>query len=334
MSNGSDLRRRTFLKSACFSLGTAGILSGGSAQKGGSGPSLVQRLGHPADARVLIITADEFGESHATNMGIVKCWEAGLLKSTTWVAPGPWAPEAAEYVRKHPEMDVGVHLTLTMGNVSGMGYRPLLSRAEAPGLHTPEGYLWPFGVEAWQHATADEIKRESRAQIQKAIQMGIDPTHLDPHDGIFNFPRGTSMGRHLHEFAQLYGELAKEFRVPVRMSYTRAKLAEMGEQAMPATISKLGVLMNDEGMMCEAGKGYLKILRGRAPGTVTEMYIHPVIDGPEIRAVRKDKDWWKVGVDNLQQFTAGLDEVKQVIKEEGLIVIGWREIRDLQRRGG
>ena len=107
------MNRRIFLKSACFSVGTARILSASGAQKEGSGASLVQRLGYAADARVLIITADEFGECHASNMGIMRCWEAGLLKSATLEAPAPWAPEAAEYVRKHPEMDVGVHLTLT-----------------------------------------------------------------------------------------------------------------------------------------------------------------------------------------------------------------------------
>src|SRR5437016_5327522 len=210
-----DLSRRGFVRSACASLGLAQILPAA------SGPTLVQRLGYTADARVLIITADEFGECHASNMGVIQCWEAGLLKSITWQAPGPWAPEAAEYVRSRSGMDVGVHLTLTRGSVTGMAYRPLLPPTDVPGLYTPEGYMWPNGVEAWKHCTADEVKREARAQIQHAIRMGIDPTHLDPHDGIFNFPRGTSPGNHLGEFAKLYGELAKEFALPVRLSYTQ-----------------------------------------------------------------------------------------------------------------
>jgi hypothetical protein len=307
------------------------ILPGSGPQKEISGASLVQRLGYAADARLLILTADEFGECHAANIGVMRCWEAGLLKSVTWLAPAPWAPEAAEYVRKHPEMDVGVHLTLATGPVAGMGWRPLLSRTAVPGLYNPDGYLWPYGTETWKHATADEVKRESRAQIEKAIHMGIDPTHLDPHDGIFNLP--ADMGSHVREFAKLYGELAKEFSLPVRLSYTRALLAERGLEDMPAIISKQGVLMNDEGLMCETGDSYRKIFHERAPGTVTEMYIHAAVDCPELRAVRNQRDWWKVGVDNLQLFTEGREEVRRVIKEEGFTVIGWREIRDLQRRG-
>ena len=327
MRNRNDLNRRTFLKSACLSLGAAPVLSG--AQKANSGASLVQRLGYAADARVLIITADEFGECHASNTGIIRCWEAGLLKSVTFQAPGAWAPDAAEYARKHPEMDVGVHLTLATGSVAGIGVRPILPRAEAPGLYTPDGYLWPNGTEAWKHTTVDEIKRESRAQIEKAIHMGIDPTHLDPHDGIMQ----DLGGAHMADFMKLYGELAKEFNLPIKMPPTQAKLVGFGQPGMRAMISKLGVLMTDEGMASHGQKSFLRqVFHERAPGTVTELYIHPAVDGPEVEAVRSRRDWWKVGVGDFQLFTTDRDEVRQAIKEEKIILIGWREIPGTSKR--
>ena len=319
-----------FVKSACFSIGTAGILPASGAPKEGSGASLVQRLGYPADARLLIITADEFGECHAANMGIMKVWETGLLKSVTWVAPGPWAPEAVKLIKSHPELDVGVHLTLATGDVTGMGYRPLLPRSEVPGLCSPDGYLWPQGTEAWKHTTPDEVKRESRAQIEQAIRVGIDPTHIDPHDGIMQ-DKG---GPHLPVFCKLYGELGKEFNLPVRMPPTQARLIEQGMGDLRPNISKLGVLMPDEGMASLGQMDYLrKIFRERRPGTVSEIYIHPAVPGPEVEAVRIKGGWWKLGVGDFQLFTTHTDELKQAIKEEGITLIGWREIRDLQRRG-
>jgi hypothetical protein len=133
-------------------------------------------------------------------------------------------------------------------------------------------------------------------------------------------------------FPKLFAELAKEFSLPVRVPYTKVRLEGMGQLGVTDVISEHGVLMNDEGFMCEEGDSYRKMFHERAPGTVTEMYIHPAIEGPEIEAVRKS--WWKTGVDNLQLFTEGRDKVKQTIKEEGFIVMGWREIRDLQRRKG
>ena len=126
MFSGDDLNRRGFLKAASLSIGTASILPTIGAPKEASGPSLVQRLGYPPDARLLIITADEFGECHAANVGIIQCWEAGLVNSVTWLAPASWAPEALDYIRKHPGMDVGVHLAVTgaVGSgTAGMGWR-------------------------------------------------------------------------------------------------------------------------------------------------------------------------------------------------------------------
>jgi hypothetical protein len=223
-------------------------------------------------------------------------------------------------------MDVGVHLTLTTAGENGMAYRPLLSRAEVPGLYNPDGYLWQSSNDAWKHATADEIKRESRAQIEQAIHMGIDPTHLDPHDGI--------RGANLPEFDKLYGELGKEFSLPVRMPPTQARLIELGQPGLRAMISKMGVLMPDQGLQSQGQMSFFRqTFRGMAPGTVTEIYIHPAIDGPEIQAVRMQGGWWKIGLGDLQLFTSGRDELRQAIKEEGIILIGWREIRDLQRRG-
>jgi len=314
-----------FLSSAGLSLATARILPGG-AQK--ASPNLVQRLGYPADARVLILTADEFGECHAANLGVMRCWETGLLRSATLVTPGPWAPEAAEYVRNHPDMDVGVHLTLTMGNVDEIGYRPFLPRTEAPGLYTPQGYLWPHGPDVWKHATVDEIKRESRAQIQQAIRMGIDPTHLDPHDGLF-------YAGNLLDFAKLYAELAKEFSLPVRMPWTRVQLANMGQPGLHEIIAHQGVLMNDEGIQSQGQLSYFrKIFHERAPGTVTEMYVHPGVESAEMLAVRKTRDWWKIGAADFQIVTKDGDELRKAIKDEGFIMIGWRQIRELQRHGG
>ena len=105
----------------------------------------------------------------------------------------------------------------------------------------------------------------------------------------------------------------------------------MGQPGLRSMISDLGVIMCDESLELWGRDRYRKIFRERAPGTVTDMYIHPAIDGPEIQAVRKN---WKDGVGELELFTTYRDELKQAIKEEGFIVIGWREIRDLQRRGG
>ena len=327
MFHCSSSNRRSFLKSACLSISTAGILAGsGSEKKGSSEPSLVQRLGYAAETRLLLLSSDEFGETHASNTGIIQAWEAGILKATTWLAPSTWAPEAADYVRKHPKMDVGVHLTLTMGHKEAIGWRPLLPRTDVPGLYTPDGFLYQTGVEVWKHTTATEVKRESQAQIELAIKMGIDPSHLDPHDGILGNLTGN-----LPDFAKIYVELAEEFSLPVRMPPTQEKLVEMGLPGIRPMISKKGVLMADSGAAMEGRENYRKMLHELPKGAVSEIYVHPAVECDEIKAARKD--WWQQGVGEHRLLTKDREELRQALKEEGIALIGWREIRDLQRSG-
>lgn len=326
MYKKDDLDRRFFLKSIGFgaaSIAMPRILFAGDAKKRGTGANLVERLGYPPDARLLITTADEFGQCHASNVAIFKCWEMGLLKSASWMAVGPWAPEAAEYARNHPEMDVGVHLTLTRGGGRGVAWRPLLPRDRVPGLCNPVGHLWGNGKVAWAHASADEIKRESRAQIEHAIQMGIDPTHIDAHDGI--------RSGNLYEFAKLYGELGEEFAIPIRMPPTQEQLVKLGHPSMRARVSQLGVLMCNAGISFRGRERYRQVFREIPPGFVFDIYPHPIVECPEAKAIRGENLESPVG--DFEIFTKDRDELIQAIKEEGLILIDWRTIRDLQRSG-
>ena len=96
-------------------------------------------------------------------------------------------------------------------------------------------------------------------------------------------------------------------------------------------LSEHGVLRTDAGLEF-LQQPYRKTLHELAPGTITEMYLHPAIEGAEIEAVRRT--WWQRGVEELRLFTTERVSLEQLIHEEGIIVIGWRPIRDLQRRGG
>jgi hypothetical protein len=139
----------------------------------------------------------------------------------------------------------------------------------------------------------------------------------------------------LPEFFRFYAELGKEFSLPVRLPYTQAKLAELGQPGVPAIISGLGVLTTDQGLQSQGQLSYFRdVFRHMAPGTVTEMYIHPAVDGPEVQAVRKQGGWWKIGIVDLQLFTTDRTQLEAAIREGGIVVVGWRAIRDLQRRGG
>ncbi len=325
MKTPRHLDRRFFLKSVGVGAATIAmprILFGAGSKK--SGGSLVERLGYPKDARVLITAADEFGLCHAANLAVFEMLEVGLLKSADWMAISAWSREAADYVLSHPGTDVGVHLTLTVGGGRRIAWRPLLGRKEVPGLFTPEGRLWGNGKQAWAHATADEIKRESRAQIEHALELGMDPTHLSAHDGI--------RSGDIPKFGKLYGELGKDYGLPVRMPPTQEQLTEQGYPDLRPWLSKMGVLMAGAGTSFVGRTKYRQVFHDIPPGTVFEVYPHPCVDCPETRAI-KGKGW-KTAVDEYELFTKDRAVLEKAIKDEGLILMGWRPIRDLQRAGG
>ena len=68
-------------------------------------------LGYPAEARLLIINADDFGVYHAVNAAILRTFTEGVVRSTTLMAPCPWAMHAMRLLRDHPHIACGVHLT-------------------------------------------------------------------------------------------------------------------------------------------------------------------------------------------------------------------------------
>src|SRR6266481_1052966 len=144
--------------------------------------TLVERLGYPRDAKLLIVHADDLGMAHSINTASIKGLESGLVSSASIMIPCPWLPEIAAYARAHPEADLGLHLTLT-SEWSLYRWGPVLGKDRVPSLLDSSGYLYHLEDEAASHMDAKEAEAEIRAQIARAKALGIQPTHLDSHMG-------------------------------------------------------------------------------------------------------------------------------------------------------
>ena len=163
--------------------------------------TLAERLGYAADDRLLIINCDDLGSCHAANVAVYDSLRAGLATSATLMVPCPWAREAAA---RYQGEDVGVHLTL---NAEWDLYRwgPI---TRAPSLHDGDGGFPRTIEDVWDHADLDEVRRELRAQIERAILWGFDVSHLDSHMGTLQLRP---------EFFDIYLDLAVEFGLPLRL---------------------------------------------------------------------------------------------------------------------
>lgn len=167
--------------------------------------TFAEKLGFPKNAKVLILHVDDVGMSFDSNQGAIQAMEKGVANSLSIMMPCPWVPGYVQYLKTHPQVDAGLHLTLT-SEWSEYKWGPLTGKPSSPGLVDKEGALWSSVEEVVKHASADEVESEIRAQLARARSMGFEPTHLDSHMGtLFATP----------EFLQRYVKVGIENKIPV-----------------------------------------------------------------------------------------------------------------------
>lgn len=138
--------------------------------------ALIERLGYGPGDRVLVLSCAELGVFHAGNAAIYEALRNGTATAATLLVPAPWARGAAAQYRGE---DIGVGLTL---NAEHDLYRwgPI---THAPSLLDGDGGFPRTPADLWDHADLDEVRRECRAQLERAIYWGFDVSHLDAHLG-------------------------------------------------------------------------------------------------------------------------------------------------------
>src|ERR1700740_2398039 len=132
--------------------------------------TLVDRLGYPPGTKLLVVHADDLGETHSVNAAAIKALQGGTINSASMMVPCPWFPEIADYAKSHPDADFGLHLTLTSERVY---YRwgPVASRDKVASLVAENGYFH-HDWEQNEHIDAKEVEIELRSQIDRALAMG------------------------------------------------------------------------------------------------------------------------------------------------------------------
>ena len=275
-------------------------------------PTVLERLGHPPEAKLLIINCADLGLCHAATVGVYDALREGIGTSASLIVPAPWARESASRFRGD---DIGVQLTL---NAEHDRYRwgPI---TQAPSLLDGDGGFPRTVSDLWDHADLDEVRRECRAQVERAVLWGFDISHLAAHlDALVLRP----------EFFDIYLELALDFALPLRL---------LGAEAEPNVGFPVRQLASEEGVLFAdhfatlpavgLRNAFVELVSTLPPG-VTELTLRPAIDTPELRAIATD---WQARVADEVLLVAdrGLD---QVVAEAGVTLIGYRPLRDAMRQ--
>jgi predicted glycoside hydrolase/deacetylase ChbG (UPF0249 family) len=288
-----------------------------------SGKSLAEKAGFARDTKLLIVHADDVGVTHSVNAATIKGLESGLVNSASIMVPCPWLPEIADYAKAHPELDFGLHLTLTSERVY---YRwgPVASRGRVPSLVDENGYF----LHDWTVATkinSKEVDLELRAQIERAHAMGIRPTHLDSHQY-----RLYENGKDLFEVVL---RIAHENKLPVFVArdwfvdhlYLESSLT-------PADIVLDHTITISPNVPPEKWADFYETaLRNLQPG-ITEVVIHLGFADDELRAATRERDTW--GAEWRQRdfdfFTSF--EFRKLLQEQNIKLVTWRELARAARK--
>jgi len=284
-----------------------------------------ERLGWPSGTKVVIFHVDDVGMSHNSNMGAVKSIEEGIATSLSIMMPCPWVPEYAAYLKEHPNTDAGIHLTLT-SEWKNYRWGPVAGKPAVPGLVDPGGYLWKNVPDVVAHATADEFEAEIRAQIDKALSMGIEPTHLDSHMGTCFAP----------QFIDRYVKVGIEKKIPILMF--GGHMQHIGNEAgplRPLVISiaekvwKAGLpVLDDLVTQPTRARNYqekktelITLLDDMKPG-ITQIIVHCTVQTEVFSHISGS------GPNREAELSLLTDpDIKKFIESEGIILTTWRELK-------
>ncbi len=272
--------------------------------------TLTERLGYQAHDRLVIVSADQLGTCHAANTGIYRSMREGIVTTSSLMMPAPWARHAMFGYRGE---DIGVQLTLNAEH-EVLRWGPL---THAPSLLDGDGGFPRTLTDLWDHADLDEVRRECRAQIERAIVWGFGVTHLTSHlDALVFRP----------EFFDVYLDLACEFALPIRLSGPDAERAA-GFPLRALALAE-GIAMPDRIITVSGGRDELVAAITTCEPGVTELIVAPAIATDELRAI---DDTWQPRTAMFEALlsTNGADELVQRL---GVTRIGYRQLRDAHPR--
>jgi predicted glycoside hydrolase/deacetylase ChbG (UPF0249 family) len=299
---------RTLLRSLAISLVFASTLSA-------QARSIAERLGYPAGSKLLILHADDLGVAHSEDSASFDALDQRAVSSASVMMPTPWVTEVAAYARTHPNADLGLHLTLTS---EWQTYRwgSVESKDKVPSLLDSAGTFPNDESIVAAKAKPAEVELELRAQVERALALGIHPTHLDSHMGsLFTTP----------ELIATYVKVAHSYHLPF-LALKGSPLASAAAGVTDKDAVLDAVIIADEKVPRDNWiKFYLDAIANLKPG-LSEMIVHLGHDDSELQAVTVNHEPYGSAWRQRDYNVVTSAEFKKALADNHVILVGWRDV--------
>jgi chitin disaccharide deacetylase len=279
--------------------------------------SVQERLGYPANARLLILHADDFGMNHSVNRATSEALENHWITSASILVPCPWFLEAAAFAKAHADADLGIHAALN-SEWTTFRWGPVTSKDRVPSLLDADAYL-PLDTPAVaKSAKPNEVETELRAQIDRAQKLGVHITHLDSHmTAVFGTP----------VLFSIYQKIGEDFQLPI----LAARLGT--EHAVPvfARMSGDHILIDHVIEMSPGVEAahwiawYEKQLAPLGAG-VYEVILHLAYDDDEMRGATFDHPDWGAAWRQHDLDMVKSPDFQKFLKDQEFILVGWKDL--------
>lgn len=268
---------------------------------------------------------DDAGMCREANEAAGYYIENGYLNSAAIMVPCPYTEVFVSFAKKHPKADIGAHLTLT-SEWKTYRWGPVSNPSAVPGLIDPEGKLWKDVPEVVQHASPGEVETEIRAQIDRMIELGHRPTHIDTHMGtLYGSPR----------FLEVFLKTALDYRIPANaIDLSNPEIAgnfkKMGypiDQGVIEQLNRYHLPKLDNFTSVPDGKSYeekrekfIRLVELLGPG-LCEIIFHPSVETDNLRSISNS---WQQRVWEAKLFSDPV--VTGFFRDKGIILTDWKEI--------
>jgi predicted glycoside hydrolase/deacetylase ChbG (UPF0249 family) len=283
-----------------------------------------QRLGYPADKRVVILHASEMGLSFETNEAGRAALESGAVQSVGLMLPAPWALEFAEWAREKPDLDVGVDLTFTSERTR-YRWKPVLSSTLVPSLVNADGFLWRSVQQVQTLAEPHDVDAELYAQIERARSLGLKPGHLSPHLGaLVTRP----------DLFELYLRAARKYWIPAvvveltpeHVELFRARGFPLEERIQQSVreyplpkLDDLRLVPEAESYEAKRAK-FVELIQSLRPG-LTQVGLQPAMPAPALERIMQS---WQQRVWEGQLLAD--EQVRAMLSREAVVLTNWKEV--------
>ncbi len=282
-----------------------------------------EKLGFPKGKKVIILHADDIGMCEEANIAAINYLKNDNIQSAAVMMPCLYADEMIEWAKKNPKKDIGLHLTLTS---EWKTYRWGPVSAEVLSLLDPDKKLWRDVPGVVTHASAADVEKEVRAQIEKSIALGYRPDHIDTHMGtLYGHP----------DYIKAFLAVAEEYSMP-------ANVIDVSDPVVLEEFRKMGYPITDEVVKLftnyklpkldyftsvpngesyeEKMKNFKTLVQSLKPG-LTEIIFHPSVETENLKTITGS---WQQRVWEAKMFSD--PDLNKFFAAEGIIFTNWNEI--------